>query len=57
MLGNIKQPLTKPSYEELEALLGKALERIALLEAMLEKLQEQIGLTSQNSSKPPSAVS
>jgi hypothetical protein len=46
MLGNIKQPLTKPSYEELEALLAKALERIAQLETMLEKLQEQLGLTS-----------
>jgi transposase len=55
MLGNIKQPLTKPSYEELEALLAKALERIAQLEGMLEKLQEQLGLTSQNSSKPPSS--
>jgi transposase len=55
MLDHIKQPPEKPSYEELEVLLAKALERIAGLEKMLEKFIGRQGLTSRNSSKPPSS--
>ncbi|NJR53064.1 MAG: IS66 family transposase [Leptolyngbyaceae cyanobacterium CSU_1_3] len=51
----IKQPATKPSYEELEDMLEKALARIAELEKLLEKYIGKHELNSRNSSKPPSS--
>lgn len=44
----------KPTYEELEKLLMKALEAIARLNAEVSKLKDQINRNSKNSSKPPS---
>ena len=44
----------KPTYQELERLLEKALERIADLEQQVADLTERLGKNSKNSSKPPS---
>jgi transposase len=55
MLDDIKQLPEKPSYEELEVLLAKALDRIEELEKMLKQFMSKQGLSSRNSSKPPSS--
>jgi transposase len=54
MMRSIKQPASKPSYEQLETLLHQALAEIKHLKEIIAELQGKKNLNSQNSSKPPS---
>ena len=44
---------SRPSYDELAALVALQVKRIAELEAEVAALKRQLGVNSQNSSKPP----
>ena len=48
---------SRPSYDELAALVALQAKRIAELEAEVAALKRQLGMNSQNSSKPPSTDS
>ena len=48
---------SRPSYDELAALVALQAKRIAELEAEVAELKRQLGMNSQNSSKPPSTDS
>jgi transposase len=47
----------RPSYEELAALVASQAKTIAVLQAEVAELKRQLGMNSQNSSKPPSSDS
>ena len=47
---------SRPSYDELAALVALQAKRIAELEAEVAELRRQLGMNSQNSSKPPRRI-
>ncbi|MGH7128268.1 MAG: DUF6444 domain-containing protein, partial [Planctomycetaceae bacterium] len=48
---------SRPSYEELAAVVTRQAERIGQLEGEVAELRRQLGRNSRNSSKPPSSDS
>jgi transposase len=54
MIRSIEQAASKPSYEQLEAMLYQALVEIKHLKEIIAELQGKQSLNSRNSSKPPS---
>jgi Family of unknown function (DUF6444) len=54
MIRSIEQPASKPSHEQLEAMLYQALVEIKHLKEIIAELQGKQSLNSRNSSKPPS---